>query len=217
MGRGSSGTHSGRGVGSMFGSSAAAWRPRRVWRLLIALQIALMVFSLAAPIGTLAADPSDPPAGPSDSPTPSSDPPPSADPTPSSDPTPSQAPDPTATADPTPVPDPTATPDPTPSPSVSPFIVTFVAGTSAADQLAALAAAGATDLDSIGVLRMHAVQATDAAATALRADSTVASVELDRSRAAEAAPDDTSYGDQWSLAKIGWDQVYGSVSPAGSA
>src|SRR5439155_23298900 len=36
-------------------------------------------------------------------------------------------------------------------------------------------------------------------------------------RAAEASPNDTSYGDQWSLAKIGWDQVYGSVAPSGSS
>ena len=64
---------------------------------------------------------------------------------------------------------------------------------------------------------MHAVQASDAAADALRADARVASVELDRSRAAEAAPDDTSYGDQWSLPRIGWDQAFGSVTPTGTS
>src|SRR5207247_5515291 len=72
-------------------------------------------------------------------------------------------------------------------------------------------------LDSIAVLRMHAIQASDAAVDALRADASVSSVELDRSRAAEATPDDVSYPDQWSLPKIGWDQVYGSVTPSGSS
>src|SRR5439155_12729869 len=101
--------------------------------------------------------------------------------------------------------------------TISPYIVTFVSGTSSAQQRNAIADAGATDLDSIAVLRMHAVQATDAAVAALRADASVASVELDRSRAAEATPDDNSYADQWSLAKIGWDQVYGSIAPSGTA
>ena len=36
-------------------------------------------------------------------------------------------------------------------------------------------------------------------------------------REAEASPDDTSYGDQWSLPKIGWDNVFGTVTPTGSA
>ncbi|HXI80614.1 MAG TPA: S8 family serine peptidase, partial [Verrucomicrobiae bacterium] len=195
----------------------------RLRRILIGLQVTLLIFTMVAPVGTMAADPS---------PTPSADPSaaPSTDPsaTPSSDPTvpPDATPDPTVappTPDPTtPAPDPTATPAPaptaTPAPvTVAPYIVTFVGGTSAATQADAIAAAGATDLDSIAVLRMHAVQAGDAAVAALRADASVASVELDRSRAAEATPDDTSYGDQWSLARIGWDQVYGSVSPSGSS
>ncbi|HET8786022.1 MAG TPA: S8 family serine peptidase, partial [Candidatus Limnocylindrales bacterium] len=92
-----------------------------------------------------------------------------------------------------------------------------MAGTSAAEQNDALAAAGAIDIDAIAALRMHAVDATTAAADALRGDARVAAVELDRSRAAEAAPDDPSYGDQWSLAKIGWDQAHDSIVPTGSA
>ena len=36
-------------------------------------------------------------------------------------------------------------------------------------------------------------------------------------RTAEADPNDTSYGDQWSLPKIGWNNVYGTVVPSGSA
>src|SRR4051812_46239886 len=79
---------SGRGVVSMLGSSAA-WRPfRRVQKLLIGLQVLLLLFSLVAPIGTIAAEP---PSAPADSAAPSD---PSADP--SVDPTPA----PTATPDP---------------------------------------------------------------------------------------------------------------------
>ena len=51
----------------------------------------------------------------------------------------------------------------------------------------------------------------------LRADGNVSRVELDRVRTAEADPNDTSYGDQWSLPKIGWNNVYGTVVPSGSA
>ena len=42
-------------------------------------------------------------------------------------------------------------------------------------------------------------------------------MDLDRVREAEAAPSDPSYPDQWSLPKIGWDSVFGTVDPAGSA
>ena len=63
---------------------------------------------------------------------------------------------------------------------------------------------------------MHAVSASADAVSALRADARVSSVELDRSRAAEAAPNDTAYSNQWALPKIGWDQVFGT-SIGGSA
>src|SRR5438876_270555 len=210
-------------MSSSVSSTSSTARSARVWRFLIGLQVALLVFSLVAPIGTLAADPS---PQPSDSPTASTPP----------DPTPAPTPDPTATPDPTPAPTPDVTPTPTPEPTVAPtpeptvaptpeptatpaptstpaptkpYVVTFIPGTSATDQSAAIAAAGAGDVDVIPVLRIHAVSASDAALSALQADSRVSAVEADRSRAAEAAPDDTSYADQWGLAKIGWDQVYG--------
>src|SRR6185436_9329430 len=121
---------------------------------------------------------------------------PDATPTPP-DPTPDVTPEPTPDATPDASPSDPASPTVQPSPSapvsVAAYIVTFASGTSPAEQTVALADAGATDVDSIAPLRMHAVQATDAAAAALRADARVASVELDRSRAAEGAPDDTSY------------------------
>ena len=67
----------------------------------------------------------------------------------------------------------------TPSPSAAatkPYVVSFAAGVSPADQAAAITAAGATTTDTIGVLRIHAVNASDAAVAALKADARVATV-----------------------------------------
>ena len=52
---------------------------------------------------------------------------------------------------------------------------------------------------------------------ALNAFTEVARVDLDRTRAVEAAPSDTSYADQWSLPRVGWDQLYGTVGIAGAS
>src|SRR6185436_17052632 len=158
---------------------------------------AILCVSLLGPGFVSAAEPSDPPpsAEPSTEPTPE----PSAEPTP--EPTPDPTPDPTAA----PTPDPTA--DPTPAPVLRSYIVTFASGVSSLEQLTALVAAGTVSRDSIGVLRMHAIDASDASVALLRADPLVAAVELDRERATESTPDDASYADQWSLPKIGWDQA----------
>jgi hypothetical protein len=158
----------------------------------------------------MAADPSPQPSdSPSASPAPDPSTEPSATPTTTPDPTAAPTPESTTTPDPTaapvPGPDPIATPAPT-----RPFVVSFAPGTSAAEQAAAIAEAGAVDVDVIAVLRIHAVSASDAALSALQADSRVSAVEADRSRAAEATPDDTSYADQWALARIGWDLIYGT-------
>ncbi len=59
--------------------------------------------------------------------------------------------------------------------------------------------------------------ATSTSSSALNAFAEVARVDLDRTRAVEAAPSDTSYADQWSLPKIGWDQLYGTVGIAGTS
>src|SRR4051812_19266472 len=105
--------------------------------------------------------------------------------------------------------------------SGTPYIVTFVAGTSAADQTAALNGVSATDVSSIAPLRMHAVTlAADTAqadADTLRANPSVKAVEADKMREAGAAPSDPAYADQWALRKIGWDNVFGSLSPSGTA
>ncbi|TMK79414.1 MAG: hypothetical protein E6G45_03635, partial [Actinobacteria bacterium] len=64
---------------------------------------------------------------------------------------------------------------------------------------------------------MHTVDSTSDGAAALANDSSVARVEADQVRAVQAEPDDPGYAQQWSLPQIGWDQVYGSVDPLGTA
>src|SRR5215210_5586206 len=101
------------------------------------------------------------------------------------------------------------------------YLVTFASGTSAEEQAAVLADAGATEVDAIPQLRMHAItlpgESAGTAADSLRALASVTNVNLDRTRVAEAAPDDPAYADQWSLPKIGWDTARESVTPAGSS
>ena len=152
----------------------------------------------------------DPTAAPTSDPTaePTTDPsvePPTASPDPSVEP-------PAATPEP-----PAATPEPTPAAPTRDYIVTFVSGLTGAEQAAAIFEAGAGDTDVIAILRMHAVAASDTAAAILRTDSRVASIELDKSRAAEALPNDPRVGDQWALAKIGWTDVFGHLTPSGTA
>src|SRR5919109_1736988 len=98
------------------------------------------------------------------------------------------------------------------------YIVAFRAGVSSDEQCAALANVGAVETSGIPALRMHAVQLPDeAAAASLAADARVDHVEADAMRVAQGQPNDFQYADQWSLPRIGWDQVYGDVNPAGSA
>ncbi|HEY3091867.1 MAG TPA: S8 family serine peptidase, partial [Vicinamibacterales bacterium] len=64
---------------------------------------------------------------------------------------------------------------------------------------------------------MHAIYATDLAAADLAASADVVRVEADATRSVQAAPSDADYYQQWSLPAIGWDQAFGSVSPAGTS
>src|SRR4029079_17640256 len=66
-------------------------------------------------------------------------------------------------------------------------------------------------------LRLHNVTASSAAADALRADPSVASVETDRTRDVSTTPSDPGFASQWSLSRIGWDQLFGTVNPGGTA
>ena len=103
-----------------------------------------------------------------------------------------------------------------------PYLVRFASGTSTQVQAEILAAVGAEDLSYIRALRIHGVLLPGGDSLAdsielLEANAAVASIEPDREREAGATPSDSAYGDQWSLPKIGWDNVFGTVSPSGSA
>ncbi len=176
-------------------------------------------------------------------PTPAANPPADPEPTPKPDPTPTPAPtgepsaaptadpapsaDPAASSDPAPAEAPSATPAATPEPSASStapvatndYVVTFAPGTNAAERADILAGAGATTVDSVAALRMAVIRvpAGSGIVDALRARSDVMHVERDRVREAEATPDDPGYDGQWSLRRIGWNDVYGAVDPGGSA
>ncbi|MCU1426085.1 MAG: hypothetical protein JWL83_85, partial [Actinomycetia bacterium] len=110
---------------------------------------------------------------------------------------------------------------PTAPTSTTSIIVRTVAGLSAADAADAITSHGGTETSAIAALNMHMVDVASSDATtaiaAYRADARVASVSADGVRAAETAASDPSYGNQWSLPKIGWDNVHGVVAPAGSA
>ena len=178
---------------------ATTRRGRRIFRLLAAVQVFLILASLFAPIPIAAADPSPDPSAPATSaqPSPSATP----DPSPSSDPSPVPTPDassPAPEASPTPEPTSAPTPAPTPAPEpTAPYIVSFASGTAAGAQVASLAAAGAVDLGSIPALRMHAVALTAAGLAILQADPAVSRVDVDRTRAAEGTPSDTDYSSLW--------------------
>ncbi|MEA2201689.1 MAG: thermitase, partial [Solirubrobacteraceae bacterium] len=104
-----------------------------------------------------------------------------------------------------------------PAPIPDRYLVTFSSGVSGAQQQAAIADVGATDVSTTSALRLHVVDASEASVTALSANPAVQAVEADQVRNVQAAPSDPGYSSQWSLSRIGWDQAFGSVNPAGSA
>src|SRR2546422_5973449 len=103
----------------------------------------------------------------------------------------------------------------------SSLIVKFGDGLSPAEQQAVIARNGGTETSSVPALRLHTIEASGEAVSTIlanyQADAQVASVEQQKIRGAGAVPSDPAYADQWALPKIGWDSVFGNVSPAGSA
>ena len=101
------------------------------------------------------------------------------------------------------------------------YIVKYAQGTGSAAGATEAGRAGAETLRSNSTLRTGVVSVParnkDAVLRALRANPKVQSVTTDTPRALAAAPNDTGYAQQWALPKVGWDQVYGSVVPSGSA
>ncbi len=106
--------------------------------------------------------------------------------------------------------------------ATEPYLVRFAAGTSTDAQAQILAAAGAVSTNYIAPLRIHGVLLPGGAGLQtsldkLRSYASVTRVEPDRTREAGGTPNDSNYGDQWSLTKIGWENVYGEVSVSGTA
>ena len=106
--------------------------------------------------------------------------------------------------------------------ATEPYLVRFAAGTSTDAQAQILAAAGAVSTNYIAPLRIHGVLLPGGAGLQtsldkLRSYASVTRVEPDRTREAGGTPNDSNYGDQWSLTKIGWENVYGEVSISGTA
>ncbi len=109
-----------------------------------------------------------------------------------------------------------------PSGATESYLVTFAGSVSSTDQASILEAAGATSVDAIPPLNMHAVtvpaESASSVADALRGTAGVDAVNLDRSRSVESAPSDPAFADQWALPQISWGAARNAVpSPAGSS
>src|SRR5438093_1506468 len=105
--------------------------------------------------------------------------------------------------------------------ATSSLIVKLVPGLSPEEQAAVIARNGGVETSSIAPLRLHVVDVPPDQLVAVlgsyRADPQVASVEENRTRSSESIPSDALYANQWALPRIGWDTVYGTVTPTGTA
>ncbi|TME46545.1 MAG: hypothetical protein E6I55_07250, partial [Chloroflexi bacterium] len=108
-----------------------------------------------------------------------------------------------------------------PQSSAVSLLVHLTAGLSASQQAAVVAAGGGAERASIPALHLLVVDVSaaraKAALAAYKANHAVRSVEIDHTRAARASPSDPSYSSQWALPAIGWNNVFGSVTPTSTA
>src|SRR3989475_8142248 len=108
----------------------------------------------------------------------------------------------------------------TPSPTSS-LLVKLVDGLSVQEQADVIARNGGVEISSIPALRLHVIQVAPADLPQVlanyQADPQVVNAEENKTRQSQAFPTDPLYPNQWSLPKIGWDQVFGAVTPTGSA
>src|SRR5881396_3861670 len=108
----------------------------------------------------------------------------------------------------------------TPS-STSSLLVKLVDGLSVQEQADVIARNGGVEISSIPALRLHVIQVAPADLPQVlanyQADPQVVNAEENKTRQSQAFPTDPLYPNQWALAKIGWDQVFGAVTPTGSA
>ena len=105
--------------------------------------------------------------------------------------------------------------------TTSSLIVKVVAGLTSDQHAEIVARNGGTLTSSIPALRLLvvAVAPAELGATLARyqADPQVQSVEQNKVRVSESVPSDPLYVNQWALPKIGWHQVFGVITPTGSA
>jgi len=101
------------------------------------------------------------------------------------------------------------------------LVVKFKAGLSLSEQAAIVSRNGGVESSSIQALRLHVITVSALDLSVIQndyqADPQVESVEINKTRKAEGVSSDPSVGVQWALAKIGWQSVFGSLTPAGSA
>src|SRR6058998_1338902 len=103
----------------------------------------------------------------------------------------------------------------------SSLLVKLVDGLSVQEQADVIARNGGVEISSIPALRLHVIQVAPADLPQVlanyQADPQVVNAEENKTRQSQAFPTDPLYPNQWALAKIGWDQVFGAVMPTGSA
>src|SRR5438445_4612337 len=101
------------------------------------------------------------------------------------------------------------------------LLVKLVDGLSPALQADVIARNGGIERSVIPALRLHVIDVLPSELAAVRAnyqaDPRVVSVEENRTRVWETVPADPLYGYQWALPRIAWDQVFGNVTPSGTA
>src|SRR5438093_5068847 len=103
----------------------------------------------------------------------------------------------------------------------SSLLVKLAPGLSPEQQAQVIARNGGIEISSIPALRLHVIQVAPADLPQIlaryQADPQVVNAEENKTRQSQAFPADPLYQHQWSLPKIGWDQVFGNVTPTGSA
>jgi subtilisin family serine protease len=101
------------------------------------------------------------------------------------------------------------------------LIVRLVDGLNSDTQQQVIARDGGVNIQSIPVLRMYFIVVSqvdmDETIQRYQSDPHVLSIETNKVRQAEGTPSDLSYPDQWALPQIGWDSVFGTVTPTGSS
>ena len=105
--------------------------------------------------------------------------------------------------------------------STSSLLVKLIGGLTPDQQAQVIARNGGVEISSIPALRLHVIQVAPAdlpqVLASYQADPQVVNAEENKTRQSQTFPADPLYPNQWSLPKIGWDQVFGNVTPTGSA